>query len=237
MTGFGMRQPGRNPLQLFLGLVRSGLEPRAAGGAVPSIAFRQRSNASMGASAGCAMARTWPGWRLPRRAGSRNLGCDGAGAGASVKFSRGAIDGDEQAFSLQRLVSRGLGPRDRAQAHAPGRSATRTSSSTAAPTARVAALEDACWHRLLPLSLGRLAGDEIVCGYHGLVFNSAGRCTHHAGAEDDQSFGLRARLSGRRAASPRLGLAGRSGACRSRAHARFPLERRAEWKGEGGTFV
>ena len=42
----------------------------------------------------------------------------------------------------------------------------------------VAALEDACWHRLLPLSMGKLAGDEIVCGYHGLVFNSAGRCTH-----------------------------------------------------------
>lgn len=42
----------------------------------------------------------------------------------------------------------------------------------------IAALEDACWHRLLPLSLGRLAGDQIVCGYHGLVFNSAGRCTH-----------------------------------------------------------
>ncbi len=41
----------------------------------------------------------------------------------------------------------------------------------------VAALEDACWHRLLPLSLGRLVGDEVVCGYHGLVFNAAGRCT------------------------------------------------------------
>ena len=39
------------------------------------------------------------------------------------------------------------------------------------------ALEDACWHRLLPLSLGRLRGDEVVCGYHGLVFNSAGRCS------------------------------------------------------------
>ncbi len=39
------------------------------------------------------------------------------------------------------------------------------------------ALEDACWHRLLPLSLGRLKGDEVVCGYHGLVFNSAGRCS------------------------------------------------------------
>ena len=42
----------------------------------------------------------------------------------------------------------------------------------------VAALEDACWHRLLPLSLGRLKDDEVVCGYHGLVFNSAGRCTY-----------------------------------------------------------
>jgi vanillate O-demethylase monooxygenase subunit len=42
----------------------------------------------------------------------------------------------------------------------------------------VTALEDACWHRLLPLSLGRLKGDELICGYHGLVFNSAGRCTY-----------------------------------------------------------
>ncbi len=43
---------------------------------------------------------------------------------------------------------------------------------------RPAALEDACWHRLLPLSMGRLEGDEVVCGYHGLVFNSDGLCTH-----------------------------------------------------------
>ena len=42
----------------------------------------------------------------------------------------------------------------------------------------VAALEDACWHRLMPLSLGRLEGDELVCGYHGLVYDSQGRCTH-----------------------------------------------------------
>ena len=42
----------------------------------------------------------------------------------------------------------------------------------------VAALEDACWHRLLPLSMGRIEGDEVVCGYHGLVFNADGRCTH-----------------------------------------------------------
>jgi vanillate O-demethylase monooxygenase subunit len=40
------------------------------------------------------------------------------------------------------------------------------------------ALEDACWHRLLPLSHGRLEGDEVVCGYHGLVYSSEGLCTH-----------------------------------------------------------
>jgi vanillate O-demethylase monooxygenase subunit len=42
---------------------------------------------------------------------------------------------------------------------------------------RAVALEDACWHRLLPLSKGRLRGDEVVCGYHGLVFDPHGRCT------------------------------------------------------------
>ena len=39
-------------------------------------------------------------------------------------------------------------------------------------------LENACWHRLLPLSKGRLDGDEVTCGYHGLVYNADGRCTH-----------------------------------------------------------
>ncbi|WP_248304553.1 aromatic ring-hydroxylating dioxygenase subunit alpha [Breoghania sp. L-A4] len=41
----------------------------------------------------------------------------------------------------------------------------------------VSALEDACWHRLLPLSKGRIEGDQVVCGYHGLKFNGHGRCT------------------------------------------------------------
>ena len=36
----------------------------------------------------------------------------------------------------------------------------------------VSVLEDACWHRLLPLSRGRLDGDQVVCGYHGLVFDA-----------------------------------------------------------------
>jgi phenylpropionate dioxygenase-like ring-hydroxylating dioxygenase large terminal subunit len=38
------------------------------------------------------------------------------------------------------------------------------------------ALDDACWHRLLPLSEGRLEGDDVMCGYHGLVYNPEGRC-------------------------------------------------------------
>ncbi|MFX0557840.1 Rieske 2Fe-2S domain-containing protein [Maribacter sp. CXY002] len=39
-------------------------------------------------------------------------------------------------------------------------------------------LEDACWHRLLPLSKGNLRGDTVVCGYHGLEYNSDGRCSY-----------------------------------------------------------
>jgi phenylpropionate dioxygenase-like ring-hydroxylating dioxygenase large terminal subunit len=42
----------------------------------------------------------------------------------------------------------------------------------------VAVLEDACWHRLMPLSMGHLQGDELTCGYHGLVYNAQGRCVH-----------------------------------------------------------
>lgn len=41
----------------------------------------------------------------------------------------------------------------------------------------VAALEDACWHRLAPLSLGWLEQDQVVCRYHGLRFDGAGACT------------------------------------------------------------
>jgi phenylpropionate dioxygenase-like ring-hydroxylating dioxygenase large terminal subunit len=43
---------------------------------------------------------------------------------------------------------------------------------------KAVALEDACWHRLLPLSKGWLDGDEVVCGYHGLIYNPDGRCVH-----------------------------------------------------------
>lgn len=38
------------------------------------------------------------------------------------------------------------------------------------------ALEDACPHRKLPLSMGQRQGDLIVCGYHGLTFDCSGTC-------------------------------------------------------------
>lgn len=45
------------------------------------------------------------------------------------------------------------------------------------------ALADACPHRKLPLSQGRLKGDAVECGYHGLVFDRAGQCLRVPGIE------------------------------------------------------
>ena len=40
-----------------------------------------------------------------------------------------------------------------------------------------AALEDRCCHRAAPLSRGKVVGDALQCGYHGLKFDAAGHCT------------------------------------------------------------
>ena len=40
----------------------------------------------------------------------------------------------------------------------------------------VRAAEDVCPHRFLPLSKGRVAGNDLQCGYHGLIFNGKGEC-------------------------------------------------------------
>lgn len=48
---------------------------------------------------------------------------------------------------------------------------------------RVAALEDRCVHRHAPLSRGRLEGDALRCGYHGLKFASDGRCIEVPGMD------------------------------------------------------
>ena len=48
----------------------------------------------------------------------------------------------------------------------------------------VAALEDQCPHRLLPLSKGKLIGDDIQCGYHGMTFNCEGKCVRVPGQDN-----------------------------------------------------
>ena len=35
-----------------------------------------------------------------------------------------------------------------------------------------------CPHRMYPLEKGRLVGDSLQCGYHGITFDASGRCTH-----------------------------------------------------------
>jgi vanillate O-demethylase monooxygenase subunit len=39
-----------------------------------------------------------------------------------------------------------------------------------------AALDDACPHRKVPLSMGRVHGDIVECGYHGMQFDCRGTC-------------------------------------------------------------
>lgn len=43
------------------------------------------------------------------------------------------------------------------------------------------ALRDQCPHRKLPLSMGRVVGDNIECGYHGMTFDCAGACVRIPG--------------------------------------------------------
>ena len=46
----------------------------------------------------------------------------------------------------------------------------------------VSALEDVCKHRLVPLSLGRLENDQIICGYHGMTYAASGECVKMPGS-------------------------------------------------------
>jgi phenylpropionate dioxygenase-like ring-hydroxylating dioxygenase large terminal subunit len=41
----------------------------------------------------------------------------------------------------------------------------------------ITAARDICYHRGVPLSLGHVEGDEIICKYHGLRYDCTGRCT------------------------------------------------------------
>ena len=47
----------------------------------------------------------------------------------------------------------------------------------------VAALEDRCPHRLVPLSTGKTVNGQVECGYHGLRFDTEGSCAVVPGQE------------------------------------------------------
>ena len=48
---------------------------------------------------------------------------------------------------------------------------------------RLVALEDRCPHRLAPLSMGQIEGDDIRCLYHGVKFSGAGICLEVPGSK------------------------------------------------------
>jgi phenylpropionate dioxygenase-like ring-hydroxylating dioxygenase large terminal subunit len=47
----------------------------------------------------------------------------------------------------------------------------------------VAALEDRCAHRFLPLSKGKVVDGTVQCGYHGMRYDGSGRCVKIPGQE------------------------------------------------------
>jgi phenylpropionate dioxygenase-like ring-hydroxylating dioxygenase large terminal subunit len=48
---------------------------------------------------------------------------------------------------------------------------------------KVAALEDRCPHRLVPLSTGKVVNSLVECGYHGLRFDAEGACAFVPGQD------------------------------------------------------
>ncbi|MGB0630002.1 MAG: Rieske 2Fe-2S domain-containing protein [Alphaproteobacteria bacterium] len=47
-----------------------------------------------------------------------------------------------------------------------------------------AAVEDCCPHRFAPMSLGRVEGENIMCGYHGMEFDRTGACVSIPGQKN-----------------------------------------------------
>lgn len=48
---------------------------------------------------------------------------------------------------------------------------------------KIVAMADLCPHRMAPLSMGRIEGDDIRCMYHGIRFGSDGQCKEVPGQE------------------------------------------------------
>jgi len=58
-----------------------------------------------------------------------------------------------------------------------------------------AALLDRCPHRNVPLSMGKVVGGQLECGYHGWCFDGAGACRKVPGLIDAGDVGLKSRAA------------------------------------------
>jgi vanillate O-demethylase monooxygenase subunit len=47
------------------------------------------------------------------------------------------------------------------------------------PDGSIAAIQDRCPHRLVPLHMGRVSAGQVTCSYHGLAFDGQGKCVHN----------------------------------------------------------
>lgn len=54
----------------------------------------------------------------------------------------------------------------------------------------VGAVEDRCSHRAARLSLGCPVRQGLMCGYHGMVFDTDGKCVENPGGEVNASFDI-----------------------------------------------
>lgn len=57
----------------------------------------------------------------------------------------------------------------------------------------VHAFKDLCIHRGVPLSLGKVSGDELVCAYHGWSYNTCGTCTKIPSLPKEQAIPSKAK--------------------------------------------
>ncbi|MFD0694374.1 Rieske 2Fe-2S domain-containing protein [Paenibacillus sp. GCM10027628] len=60
-------------------------------------------------------------------------------------------------------------------------------------TQGVHAFKDLCIHRGVPLSLGKVVGDELMCAYHGWSYNGCGTCTRIPSLPAEQAIPSKAR--------------------------------------------
>jgi phenylpropionate dioxygenase-like ring-hydroxylating dioxygenase large terminal subunit len=51
------------------------------------------------------------------------------------------------------------------------------------PDGKVGVLEDRCCHRGAALSMGEVTPQGLQCGYHGMIFDAAGKCVHIPGQD------------------------------------------------------